>query len=75
MASATRPTVEKAGSPRVSLKVVRSEDSRETLLNDVMREMNAGLDGMKSTDRKRAIADIHAIAENVRKRQAKSTGR
>jgi hypothetical protein len=75
MASATRPTVEKAGSPRTSLKIVGSDDSREALLKDVVRGINEGIDGMQPVDRKRAIADIHAIAENVRKRQAKSAGR
>ena len=70
MASATRPILRKTGSMKTAVKVAHSGDSRETLLKDVMREINAGLDGMLPGDRKRAITGIHTIAENVRKRQA-----
>ena len=50
-------------------------DSHEKLLNDVMREVSAGLEKMPATKRTRATAKIHSIAENVRKRQAQPAGR
>jgi hypothetical protein len=53
----------------------RTGDSHEKLLNDVMREVSVGLEKMPATKRTRAIAKIHSIAENVRNRQAQSTGR
>ena len=45
-------------------------DSYDSLLADVMSEMNAGLSKMSGPEREEAVAEIHAIAENVRKRQA-----
>jgi hypothetical protein len=53
----------------------RDGDSHDKLLNDVMREVSAGLEKMPATKRSRAIAKIHSIAENVRSRQAQSAGR
>ena len=44
-------------------------DSYDGLLADVMSEMNAELSKMSGPDREEAIGEIHAIAENVRKRQ------
>jgi hypothetical protein len=75
MASATRPRIQAAGSLKTAIKVAQSGDSREKLLKDVMREINAGLENMSPLDRKRAVTGIHSIAENVRKRQVKSAGR
>ena len=46
-----------------------SGDSYQSLLADVMREINDGLSEMPETERATAVAQIHAIAENVRKRQ------
>ena len=64
--------VRESGPRNTAVKVAHSGDSRDKLLKDVMREINAGLEGMPPVDRKRAIKDIHAIAENVRQRQVKS---
>jgi hypothetical protein len=50
-------------------------DSHGKLLNDVMQEISAGLEGMSASDRTHAIAQIHSIAENVRNRQAQSADR
>jgi hypothetical protein len=50
-------------------------DSYQNLLADVMSEVNSGLAEMPAAERSGAIAQIHAIAENVRKRQEQSTGR
>jgi hypothetical protein len=73
MASAARPTIRANRSPkakRLAATASQSKDSYEKLLNDVMSEVNAGLDKMSSDQRVRAIAEIHTIAENVRTRQA-----
>jgi len=75
MAIATRQKVWKSGSLKTAGKVARSGDSRAKLLKDVMREINAGLDAMTPSDRKSSITGIHAIAETVRQRRAKSVGR
>jgi len=53
----------------------RSGDSREKLLADLMREADVNLDRMPAAERARALAEIHAIAEGVRKRQEQSAGR
>lgn len=45
-------------------------DSYDGLLADVMSEMTIGLSKMSKPEREEAICEIHAIAENVRKRQA-----
>ncbi len=45
-------------------------DSYDSLLSDVMSEMTVGLAKMSPQDREEAIAEIHTIAKNVRKRQA-----
>jgi len=55
--------------------IPQSGDSYQNLLADVMREMNGGLSEMPEAERTSAIAQIHAIAENVRKRQEQSAGR
>ena len=49
-------------------------DSHEKLLDDIMHEVSAGLEGMPTIQRTRAIVKIHSIAEDVRNRQAKSAG-
>lgn len=48
-----------------------SQDSYEKLLEDVTSEMDAGLSQMSARKRSKAVAEIHAIAENVRLRRAK----
>jgi hypothetical protein len=75
MASATAPRIRatdprKAAIRNPAAKIPHSGDSREKLLKDVMREIGIGLEGMNPSERTRAIAEIHSIAENVRKRQA-----
>ena len=75
MASVTRPRIQGSRSLKATAKVAQSGDSREKLLKDVMREMNIGLDEMSPTERASAIANIHAIAENIRKRQVESVAR
>jgi len=45
-------------------------DTYDSLLADVISEMNVGLSKMSKPERKEAIAGIHAIAENVRKHPA-----
>jgi hypothetical protein len=75
MASATAPRIRgthplKAAVRTQAAGISQSGDSREKLLQDVMHEIGIGLDGMNSSERAGAMAEIHSIAENVRKRQA-----
>ena len=75
MASATAPRIRgtlplKAAVRISAAKTPQSGDSREELLKDVMCEIGIGLEGMCTSERTHAIAKIHSIAENVRKRQA-----
>jgi hypothetical protein len=75
MASATAPRIQgtaprKAGVRKPAAQITQSGDSRENLLKDVMHEIGIGLEGMNPSERNSAIAEIHSIAENVRKRQA-----
>ncbi len=75
MASAARPRIRsthrlKAVVKSQPVKISPSGDSVELLLHDVVREIGVGLEKMSPSERTKAIMGIHAIAENVRKRQA-----
>jgi hypothetical protein len=75
MATVARPRIREVSSRTATesasaANASQSGDSREQLISDVLREINAGIDEMPAGERTRAIADIHAIAENVRKRRA-----
>ncbi len=61
--------------PGIMTPALQTGDSYESLLADVMREIDGGLSQMTEADRSGAIAQIHAIAENVRSRQEQSAGR
>ena len=52
-----------------------TSDSYQELLADVMKEIDDGLSMMPEDERIKAVADIHTIAEDVRLRQARSSGR
>lgn len=51
------------------------KDSHNLFLADVMKAVNNSLSQMPEKDRAGAVAEIHTIAEAVRMRQARSTGR
>ena len=54
--------------------VPAGKDSHRLLLADVMSAVNNSLANKAEPDHAQAVARIHAIAENVRKGQARSSG-